>query len=133
MAFSSKNGVEMCDIASFNNISRDSSECLGIIKGVSCTRDPIITDGPVLTKDLICADILDREPTGGAKFSTDGAPGLVTLLSDITTTDADPIEGNTLAIGWYVFWGSDGPGYEGYQVVRTDGVSHKLAEISACP
>ena len=134
MAFSSKNGIGLCDTVSFNNISRAATSSIcGITQGVSCTREPIITDGPVLTRDLICADILEREPTGGSRFSTDGAPGSVTLLSDITTTDEEPADGNKLAIGWYVFWGSDGPGYEGYQIVRTDGVSHKPAEITTCP
>jgi len=133
MAFSSKNGVEMCDIVSFNNISRaGTSSICGITQGVSCDREPIITDGPALTKELICADILDAEPTGGSKFSTEGAPGSVTLSSNITTSNAES-GGNALPIGWYVFWGPDGPGYEGYQIVRTDGVSCNPVEITTCP
>jgi len=132
MAFSSKNGISMCDIASFNSISRDGSKCLGITKGVSCTREPIITDGPVLTKDLICTDILDREPTGPIKFSTVGAPGVVNSESDLTITKG-VCGDNKLPLGWYVFWGKDGPGYEGYQIVRTDGSDCKPAEITTCP
>jgi|TARA_R110002167_G_scaffold44619_3_gene134113 hypothetical protein len=121
MSFSSKNGISMCDIASFNNISRDGSKCLGLTKGVSCTKEPLVTDGPAETKAAICTDFRDRSPNGPIKFSGTGPPGIVNINSDLTITKGVCSAGNRLPQGWYIFWGKEGPGYDGYQVAYLSG------------
>ena len=108
MAFSSKNGIGLCDTASFNNLSRaGTSSICGITQGVSCTREPIITDGPVIDKPTLCENILSREPTGGLKSSTNGAPGDVKLDSILTKGNTLCSPATKLDTGWYVFWGGE--------------------------
>jgi len=134
MFFSSKNGVGLCDTASYNNLSRESSNCNGINKGVTCLREPIVDSGPVIDKATLCDGILLRTPDGGIKSSTIGSPGHVALNSIITKVNTPCGSATSLPTGGYVFWGRKGPGYEGYQVINMDGsLDCQPAEITTCP
>jgi len=134
MAYSKINAIELCNVVSINSISRDgTNKFLGQTKGLSCTREPIVSDGPVLTKDIICTDPLDREPTGDVKFSTDGAPGDVKSDALLTKGDSLCSPETKLEEGWYIFFGEFGEGYDGYQIINMDGSADcKPAEITTC-
>ena len=107
MAFSSFNGIALCNMVTINGLSRASSnQILGQTQGVSCTREPIVTDGPAVDIDTICTDVLDREPSGPVKYTTVGEPGGLSVRSVLTDTDA-ACGANKLTPGWYVFFGAD--------------------------
>ena len=119
MAYSKINAIELCNVVSINSISRDgTNKFLGQTKGLSCTREPIVSDGPV---------------TGDVKFSTDGAPGDVKSDALLTKGDSLCSPETKLEEGWYIFFGEFGEGYDGYQIINMDGSADcKPAEITTC-
>ena len=122
MAFSQLNGIALCDVVTINGISRNASnKILGQTQGVGCSHEPIVTDGPEVSREEICTDILQREPTGSVKFTDFGAPGNIAARSQLTDVDGACSGGSKLPVGWYVFFGPDGPGYDGYQIIEMDG------------
>ena len=46
---------------------------------------------------------------------------IVNINSDLTITKGVCSAGNRLPQGWYIFWGKEGPGYDGYQVAYLSG------------
>ncbi len=135
MAFSHLNGVALCDWVTINGMSRNATNTIiGQTQGVTCGKDPILSDGPVVSRDVICTGILDREPTGGVDFVHNDVPGNLDTKSIITSTDGVCNGASKLAVGWYVFFGPQGPGYDGYQVVQMDGNGSCLpADVTGCP
>ena len=123
MAFSSFNGIALCNMVTINGISRNASnQIIGQTQGVGCSHEPILGDGPTVSREVICTGVLDREPSGGVKFATNtGAPGSLDTRSILTDTVGVCSGASKLPVGWYVFFGPDGPGYDGYQILEMDG------------
>ena len=122
MAFSSKNGIALCNIVAFNGISRNATnQLIGQTQGVGCSHEPILSDGPLPTKEAICLNVLDREPDNNIKYSNALPPGQLTTKSIVTTTDGSCVPSSKLPTGWYVFFGPEGPGYDGYQIAQFTG------------
>ena len=134
MAFSQLNGISLCSLVTINGMSRNAtSEFMGQTQGISCGKDPILSDGPVVSREEICLGVLDRTPTVGVKFVGGGVPGFVGARSVITSTDGACSGASKLPPGWYVFFGPNGPGYDGYQIVQMDGNSSCYpATVTGC-
>ncbi len=134
MAFSQLNGVALCDWVTINGMSRNATNTIiGQTQGVTCGKDPILSDGPTVSREVICTDILEREPSGDVKFVTNiGEAGNLGARS-VLSTDGVCSVGTKLPVGWYVFFGENGPGYDGYQIVEMDGRSSCMpATITTC-
>ena len=134
MAFSQLNGIALCNLVTINGISRNATnQFIGQTQGVSCSHEPILTGGPEITKADICTNVLDRSPSGTIKYTDFGAPGTISGRSKITSSSGACSGANKLPIGWYVFFGPDGPGYTGYQIIEMDGSSSCFpATVTGC-
>ena len=134
MAFSQLNGISLCSLVTINGMSRNAtSQFMGQTQGISCGKDPILSDGPVISREEICSGVLDRDPTGGVDFVHNDVPGNLDTKSIITSTDGVCSGASKLPPGWYVFFGPNGPGRDGYQIVQMDGNSSCFpATVTGC-
>ena len=129
MGFNVINGINICNLVTINGISRNATDqFIGQTQGISCTHQPILSDNPLPTKAAACLGVLDREPAGGVKYSN-VPPGSLTIKSVITTTTGACIAATELPVGWYVIFGPNGPGENGYQIAQFTGNSNCYPEV----